>query len=77
MKHLLLILAVLTPICNASAFPKDWGVANTNMEILDWSLMFIDYKQTIRFLKPDMVAQGYYESNKLLGRYPSRSRLIN
>lgn len=92
MKYIIVSIVLLTVSIssNAYVFAKDWTKTNTAMEIADWGLMWVDYKQTIRLLKPDMsykqceqkgicfVGREYHrEGNSLLGKYPSRSRLIN
>jgi len=66
MKNLILAILMMT----GQLFAADpWTKADTALEITYQSLNFADWMQTLAIREP---GSGYYETNKMLGRHPSR-----
>jgi len=80
MRKIVLVLILSVIACTeikAAQCGRNWTKANTIIEGVNVTTRILDYKQTRQFLKPEMRARGYYEANPALGKYPSKSRLIN
>ncbi len=74
---MILLFAVASMEVKAFTCGTQWTKTNTSIETLNVATRIADYKQTRHFLKPKHRAQGYYEANPVLGKYPSNPRLIN
>jgi hypothetical protein len=68
MKALLLVMALAVPSVTYGL--DEWSTRDTVLEIAFATTVAMDWKQTAWALE-----NGYYETNPLLGRYPSRTRL--
>ncbi len=62
-------ISLLTPV---SSFGEKWDTTEIALYATALTLDYVDYRQTIEIVRSD-----YYETNPILGKYPSESRVRN
>ncbi len=54
---------------------RDWTVNDTLVEVLFATLVYVDWKQTLEFTQNPHKYPDCFETNPLIGKYPTRSRV--
>jgi len=73
MKKYIICLECVAVILSMSsmAFSDEWTLQDTILQVSIIGLIAVDWMQTLTFIEED----GYYETNPILGKYPSRGEV--
>ncbi len=66
------IIVIISLLLPSAAFGEKWDTTEIALYAVALTLDYVDYRQTIEIVRSD-----YYETNPMLGKYPSESRVRN
>ncbi len=72
----LVLLTLSSPAFSAeNGDRREWKISDTLVETFFATLVYVDWKQTIEFTQNPHKYPDCYETNPLLGKHPSRSKI--